>query len=68
MHKGNWDGIQILDSSYAKEATSVVDLLDENGNKIQPIFQMDTDTNIRSYRVYINGGNTKAIDKDIFCY
>ena len=32
MHNGNWNGIQILDSSYAKEATSVVDLLDENGN------------------------------------
>ena len=33
MHNGNWNGIQILDSSYAKEATSVADLLDENGNK-----------------------------------
>ena len=33
MHNGNWNGLQIIDSSYAKEATSVVDLLDENGNK-----------------------------------
>ena len=33
MHNGNWNGIQILDSSYVKEATSVADLLDENGNK-----------------------------------
>ena len=33
MHNGNWNGIQILDSSYVKEATSVTDLLDENRNK-----------------------------------
>ena len=33
MHNGNWNGLQIIDSSYAKKATSVVDLLDENGNK-----------------------------------
>jgi len=33
MHNGNWNGIQILDSSYVKEATSVADLIDENGNK-----------------------------------
>ena len=33
MSNGNWNGIQILDSSYAKEATSVADLLDKNGNK-----------------------------------
>ena len=33
MHNGNWNGLQIIDSSYAKEATSVVDLLDKNGNK-----------------------------------
>ena len=33
MHNGNWNGIQILDSSYVKDATSVADLLDENGNK-----------------------------------
>ena len=33
MSNGNWNGIQILDSSYVEEATSVADLLDENGNK-----------------------------------
>ena len=32
MHNGNWNGIQILDSSYVKEATLFTDLLDENGN------------------------------------
>ena len=33
MNYGNWNGNQILDSSYVKEATSVVDLLDEDGDK-----------------------------------
>jgi len=32
MHQGNWNGVQILDSSYVKTATSVADLLDEKGN------------------------------------
>ncbi|MBC8265746.1 MAG: serine hydrolase [Flavobacteriales bacterium] len=32
MHKGNWGGNQILDSLYVKDATSVADLVDENGN------------------------------------
>ena len=33
MHKGNWNGLQILDSNYIAEATSVANLLDEKGNK-----------------------------------
>ena len=33
MHNGNWNGLQIIDSSYAKEATSIADLLDGKGNK-----------------------------------
>ena len=33
LHNGNWDGVQIIDSSYVKEATSAAILLDENGNK-----------------------------------
>ena len=33
LHKGNWNGNQILDSSYVKEATSATDLIDKNGNK-----------------------------------
>ncbi|MGY8987773.1 MAG: serine hydrolase domain-containing protein [Flavobacteriales bacterium] len=33
MNYGNWNGNQILDTSYVKEATSVVDLLDEDGDK-----------------------------------
>lgn len=33
MHYGHWNGLQILDSNYVKEATSIADLVDENGNK-----------------------------------
>jgi CubicO group peptidase (beta-lactamase class C family) len=33
MHNGNWNGEQLIDSSYAREATSIADLLDEKGNK-----------------------------------
>ena len=33
MSQGNWDGTQILDSSYIKDATSAARLLDEKGNK-----------------------------------
>jgi len=32
MHQGNWDGLQILDSSYVKDATTVANLMDEKGN------------------------------------
>ena len=33
IHQGNWNGTQILDSSYVNNATSVADLLDKDGNK-----------------------------------
>ena len=33
MHNGNWNGLQIIDSSYAKEATSIADLLDVKSKK-----------------------------------
>ena len=33
MHQGNWNGLQILDSNYTVEATSLANLLDEKGNK-----------------------------------
>ncbi len=33
MHNGNWNGLQIIDSSYTKEATSAASLLDEDGNR-----------------------------------
>jgi len=31
MHQGNWNGLQILDSSYVKDATSAANLLDKKG-------------------------------------
>ena len=33
MHNGNWNGLQIIDSSYTKEATSSATLLDEEGER-----------------------------------
>ena len=33
MNQGNWNGTQLLDSNYVKEATSAANLLDEDGNK-----------------------------------
>ena len=33
MNYGNWKGQQIVDTSYVKEATSIADLIDEEGNK-----------------------------------
>ena len=33
MQNGNWNGLQIIDSSYVKEATSAARLVDEGGNK-----------------------------------
>ena len=33
LNQGNWNGTQLLDSNYVKEATSVANLLDEDGNK-----------------------------------
>jgi len=33
LNQGNWNGTQLLDSNYVKEATSVSNLLDEDGNK-----------------------------------
>jgi len=33
MNQGNWNGLQLLDSSYIVEAISAANLLDEKGNK-----------------------------------
>ena len=33
LNFGNWNGVQILDSSYVKEATFSSDLIDKNGKK-----------------------------------
>jgi CubicO group peptidase (beta-lactamase class C family) len=32
LHQGNWNGTQLLDSSYVKDATSIANLLDKKGN------------------------------------
>ena len=33
MNNGNWNGTQIIDSTYVLQATSAADLLDKDGNK-----------------------------------
>lgn len=33
LNKGNWNGIQLIDSSFVEKATSAADLLDEEGLK-----------------------------------
>ena len=33
MNNGNWNGTQIIDSTYVSQATSAADLLDKDGNK-----------------------------------
>ena len=33
LHNGNWNGLQIIDSSYAKEATSAAILTNDYGQK-----------------------------------
>ena len=33
LNQGNWNGTQLLDSNYVKEAVSVANLLDQYGNK-----------------------------------
>ncbi|MEZ5524004.1 MAG: hypothetical protein R3E62_03395 [Pseudomonadales bacterium] len=42
--------------------------IDNEGNKLSPIYQKDIDTGARTYRVYINGGNTKDDDLDVHCH
>ena len=32
LNHGNWNGEQLIDSSYVNDATVMADLLDENGN------------------------------------
>ena len=39
-----------------------------SGEEIRPIFQLNTETKISSYRVYPNGGNRKEEEKPVFCY
>ena len=34
MNYGNWKGQQIVDTSYVKEATSIADLIDEEGKLV----------------------------------
>ena len=51
-----------------QELSKYVYFLNEKNEIIRPIYQKDEDTTQKSYRVYINGGNTKDNDEDVHCY
>ncbi|MEC7864104.1 MAG: serine hydrolase [Bacteroidota bacterium] len=56
LHQGNWNGLQILDSSYVKAATSAADLIDENGNKNVNYGYQFWMTNYKNLHIYYARG------------
>ena len=56
MNNGNWNGIQIIDSSYALQATSAADLLDKDGNKNLNYGYQFWITNYRDLDIYYARG------------
>ena len=56
MNYGNWNGQQIIDTSYVKEATSVADLLDEDGKKNVNYGYQFWITNFKGLKIYYARG------------
>jgi len=56
MHFGNWNGNQILDSSYVKRAILTSDLLDENGKKNKKYGYQFWIANYKNMHVYYARG------------
>ena len=56
LNEGNWNGLQILDSSYVKEATSPSNLVDKNGIKNQNYGFHFWITNYNNLHVYYARG------------
>ena len=56
MNYGNWKGQQIVDTSYVKEATSVADLLDEDGKKNVNYGYQFWITNYKGLKIYYARG------------
>ncbi|MBT5089732.1 MAG: serine hydrolase [Flavobacteriales bacterium] len=56
MNQGNWNGLQILDSSYVIDATSIADLLDEKGNKNVNYGYQFWMTNYKNMHIYYTRG------------
>jgi hypothetical protein len=54
--------------SGASELSGSVYFLNNLGQEIRPVYQLDTDTGKRSYRVYVDRGNQKSSDLDITCH
>jgi putative restriction endonuclease len=42
--------------------------LNKQGEEVRPIYQKDKETGVRSYRVYVHGGNTKQAHLNVFAH
>jgi len=51
-----------------QELSKFVYFENDAGQCLRPIYQKDDGTGVRSYRVYINGGNKKDSDERVQCY
>jgi len=56
LNKGNWNGLQILDSSYVIDATSIAYLLDEKGNENVNYGYQFWMTNYKNMHIYYARG------------
>ncbi len=56
MRYGNWNGVQILDSSYVKDATSAADIMNENGEKNKNYGFQFWITNYKNLHIYYTRG------------
>jgi hypothetical protein len=54
--------------SGQQQLSKNVYFVDDAGNEIRPIYQRNNDTGKSSYRLYPDGGNTKAADMDVQDY
>ena len=56
MNNGNWNGTQIIDSTYVSQATSAADLLDKDGNKNLNYGYQFWTTNYKGLHIYYARG------------
>ncbi len=56
MNHGNWNGKQLIDSSYVESATSIADLLDEKGNENTNYGYQFWMTNYKEMHIYYARG------------
>lgn len=58
----------VLSPSGQQKLSSNVYFIDNRGEPVRPIYQRNIDTGDSSYRLYPDGGNTKAGDVDVHDY